>query len=421
MFEVKSHTIGLSPVFMIFFLMILTVILQLSRVSLFSDRVSPLWNSKRSIFLISLSWLTSFVLLFLLEVKSTYLLLGVIGVVLSTLTWKYPANLTQKKAEWIFFLAMVGATFTCIIMTSEVVSRDFLSRAILISSWVGLIGVFCINGNRFVHLLILAAGILPTLITNDTFFCVGGLVISAVIALCAYSLVRLSILTYRGVLAAGLLASVVVSLLGWIYLLFPLFFLLLGSLMSKISVQGGKTSSDKDGRSAVQVFSNGLPALICAIAYAYVGAKIFVVLFVLSFAVALSDTMSSEGGRIFGTKTIDIITWKPIKKGLSGGVSASGTLLGLIGSMIICMIAVLTLEWDIKTTLFVLCFGFMGMLIDSLLGSLLQGKALINGYWTEDKIDHADKGYLAMDNDFVNMLSNVITLLLAGFLYYLVV
>lgn len=217
---------------------------------------------------------------------------------------------------------------------------------------------------------------------------------------------RLSWLTSGGILAALLLAALIVVVLPIQYLLVPVAFLGIGSLLSK--VQRG-ADHDRTGRDAVQVLSNGLPAMIVLLAYAVLQRECLVVLYVLSFSVALTDTISSEVGRRLGGVPFDILRWCRVPVGLSGGVSLVGTLAGFVGAL---LLPLFVLHEGLATYGMVVLLSFLGMLIDSMIGSLLQAKYQVDG-------DLSDQGYTIVsgiswvDNNMVNLLSITATLLVA--------
>ncbi|MBK8514820.1 MAG: DUF92 domain-containing protein [Saprospiraceae bacterium] len=64
------------------------------------------------------------------------------------------------------------------------------------------------------------------------------------------------------------------------------------------------------------------------------GSTVFQIGFLASICISLADTGSSDIGIYFRQKTYDIITFKPLQSGLSGGVSFAGTFAGCAGSII---------------------------------------------------------------------------------------
>lgn len=142
-----------------------------------------------------------------------------------------------------------------------------------------------------------------------------------------------------------------------------------------------------------------------------------------SIAVSMSDTVSSETGNYFKGSVFDITSFREIEKGLSGGISVKGTLLGFLGSLLIGGLYWFCYGAAISTVLIITMSGFAGMLIDSVIGSIFQSKYINEkGNVTEAKSGAAKlmKGFHWMSNDTVNALSNlaVTAILLAMLLLY---
>jgi uncharacterized membrane protein len=111
---------------------------------------------------------------------------------------------------------------------------------------------------------------------------------------------------------------------------------------------------------------------------------------------------------------------KRIKRGLSGGVSLLGTLSALAGCILMCLISYLFFGFSLKITISVLIIPMLGILIDSILGSLVQAKykCTVCGKNTEKTIHCKQKtvhvgGLRLINNDAVNIISNFITAILA--------
>ena len=215
-------------------------------------------------------------------------------------------------------------------------------------------------------------------------------------------------LTPSGWTLALTIATLAYFAFGYQSLLFPLVFLVCGSLLSKIPPKNKKD----EVRSAKQVFANGGVALLVTILYIINPNELFFILYLSNFSIALADTTSSEIGRRYGGKTIDIVTFKEVKKGLSGGISMIGTVSALIACALIA-----SLYWviykDFSMYNLLIFAGFAGMLIDSLLGSTIQAKYKENGKILEEgNRANLIKGYPKIDA--VNFLSiSIITLLVA--------
>lgn len=220
-----------------------------------------------------------------------------------------------------------------------------------------------------------------------------------------------------GIAAAGMLALWIALLFPLSYLGVPLFFLALGSVSSKIT-SGAENDQEENGRTAVQVLANGSWVFLAGACSVMGAPDLGISLFLLVFSIALSDTLSSEWGRYFGGSTYDIVKGKRVAPGLSGGVSVVGTMVGLLGAVIIPVVSVWFWGLDIQEAIAISCMAFVGMLVDSVLGSLLQSKYKgEDGQWQDGY--HQDKtvlGFHWINNHTVNFLSIGLTLI--GYLVF---
>lgn len=197
------------------------------------------------------------------------------------------------------------------------------------------------------------------------------------------------------------------------------------SISSKLSKKLGnkKETQKKSGRNGYQITGVGLWALVAVTLNYIFGAKMLYLLFFLALAEQFSDSMASDIGSITKKKNIDIITLKPVEKGLSGGVSLLGTLCACIGAFGILLIpyAFSMLRTGEYVTLALLAFA--GAMIDSVLGSLLQALYLCPECGEKTELpEHCNrktthiKGLRIIDNVSVNLISGLITCIIGGFI-----
>ncbi|MCA1949859.1 MAG: DUF92 domain-containing protein [Treponema sp.] len=179
--------------------------------------------------------------------------------------------------------------------------------------------------------------------------------------------------------------------------------------LSKIHEKG-------DRRDAIQVFANGGVGMISAIFYAVTAQHLFLVAFLVSFAAATADTWASELGVLSRGTPRSIINLKPVSPGISGGVSLFGFAASFAGSLLITIFS-FVLDPDRARGLLVpvLIGGFMGSLVDSILGATLQAqyRCAETGRVVERPISGSlkntlIKGLAWMNNDMVNFLSILI-------------
>ena len=233
-------------------------------------------------------------------------------------------------------------------------------------------------------------------------------------------------LTSGGVALAVVLDLIISVCLGNIgFLLLINFFL--GSLaVDKIKkkYKAGATEEKKDDcRDIMQVTANGFVAAVFAVFAFFTGNNLFFVGFVAAFAEAFADTVASGIG-IFAKKTYNLFKAKPCDKGLSGGMSIIGTAFSLLAAFGLSSLGFMfdsfgAFEWIIAAS----C-AFSGCIFDSFIGSVFQAKfkCQVCGKITE-KHSHCQKdvvpysGFSIIDNDIVNLISGIFTVLLSSVIY----
>jgi len=138
------------------------------------------------------------------------------------------------------------------------------------------------------------------------------------------------------------------------------------------------TDADHAGRNAGQVLANsGVAAIAGVLALlfpAYINSWSLAI--AACFSSATADTLASELGTVYGKRFYNIISLKPDQRGLDGVVSLEGTLLGMLGSVLIALIyyAGFGSVWHI---MIIVVAGTAGNLADSVLGAVLERRGLL--------------------------------------------
>jgi uncharacterized protein (TIGR00297 family) len=144
------------------------------------------------------------------------------------------------------------------------------------------------------------------------------------------------------------------------------------------------------GRTAAQAMANlGIAALAVAI-----GSAGWPVLALAALAEAAADTGSSEIGMAFPGKTVLITNLRPVPAGTDGGMSLFGTLAALLGAAAIAFTAAVSGLVSPRAAVIIIIAGFLGTLVDSLLGALLERRGRLN-------------------NDLVNLFSTAVSVAIA--------
>ena len=195
-----------------------------------------------------------------------------------------------------------------------------------------------------------------------------------------------------------------------------------------------------DRRDSIQVLANCGVGVLSAIGFAATGQVFFFFAFGVSFAAATADTWASEIGVLNPKPPVSILGGKTVEPGVSGGVSLLGFFSSLMGALFIA--ALLWAEriffqlgftdfaplaaglgrvwegksnasWNIAAYLgLITAGGFLGSVIDSLLGATLQAqyRCSLTGRRTERPSTSGTPNVLVrglrwMTNDMVNFLA----------------
>ncbi|WP_225872728.1 DUF92 domain-containing protein [Pedobacter frigoris] len=214
--------------------------------------------------------------------------------------------------------------------------------------------------------------------------------------------VRTRKLTLMGSVAAVIIGGLVFLAAGMKGVLMLMIFFLLGVAATahkkEFKAKLGDQGMQAGGRTAGQVLANGgVAGLMAVMALLYNShSAVFLLMMAASLAAALSDTLSSELGTIYGKRFYNILGFKKDENGLDGVISLEGTLIGVLGAFIVGLIY----AGISKTSLLITIAGILGNLMDSLLGAVLERK-----------------GYIG--NNLVNFL-NTLFAALAGMIFYMI-
>ena len=239
-----------------------------------------------------------------------------------------------------------------------------------------------------------------------------------------------SALSATGLVAAIALDVVVSLTLGNLGFILLLSFFVFGIVLDKIKKRIKSSSEDIEAkgskRDAFQVLANGLVCALCAVLFFASRNRIFLVAFVASLAEALSDTAGSSLGAL-AKRVIDPFRFRATEAGLSGGMSIPGTIASLGGSLVIALLGFGFGLVDIFGMIIALSAGFLGSVVDSMLGSLLQAKFKCRVcHKTVEKETHCGhktekiSGLSFIDNDAVNLLSNLFSAVIAALISFAV-
>ncbi|MDP4161101.1 MAG: DUF92 domain-containing protein, partial [Bacillota bacterium] len=140
-----------------------------------------------------------------------------------------------------------------------------------------------------------------------------------------------------------------------------------------------KALYDKGGnRDHIQVLANGGAAFIMAAAYYLMPEKQFLVAFFVAIAECNADSWASEIGIMSRSTPFSIINFKPVQRGMSGGVTFLGLFASACGALfiaglyfVVMFVSIPFLEL-IRDCTMIAVFGFAGAAIDSDLGAVFK-------------------------------------------------
>ena len=206
-------------------------------------------------------------------------------------------------------------------------------------------------------------------------------------------------------------------------------FLILSVVEKIIQYKKGETVAEEiskktGARDLFQLGANGCAALLCILLFFLFGNHMYLCGYTAALAEALGDSMASSIGATSRGKTINLATLKETPPGLSGGVSIRGSVACVLSCAAIGLLSYVLELQDLYQMLIAIICGIIGCFLDSWLGASVQVKyqCLICGKITEKEMHCNEKttihsGIPYVDNDLVNVLSNMFSAALAIVLF----
>jgi uncharacterized protein (TIGR00297 family) len=237
------------------------------------------------------------------------------------------------------------------------------------------------------------------------------------VSLIAFFSYRIKFLSLSGSIAAFFVGSLIFGFGGLKWSMPVLVFFFTSSILSKIhkndDVEAEEYSEKTSKRDFFQVLANGGLSAVFICAYLILHDEKFYLMNLASLSVVCSDTWATEIGTLKINNTYNIMNFRHVKQGTSGGVSLNGTVGAILGAV---LIAVSGLAFNklpyIQYLILIITCGIFGNFTDSLLGASLQilNKCTQCRILTEKKI-HCGcktvryKGVKFFNNDMVNFVS----------------
>lgn len=234
-------------------------------------------------------------------------------------------------------------------------------------------------------------------------------------------------LTLFGALAALIIGYLYIGLGSWMaWFILILFFgssiviQWISHLLKLSPTQSSLTQKESEnGRGAVQVVMNSILGLVCLILFHASGDINDYLLMAIAIAGPSADTWGSEIGILSSKSPHYLIGFKAVPRGLSGGVSKLGLLASLLGASYIALVTWMTTFFSLSLfqVSVIIFWGFLCSIIDSILGQFIQ--AIYQDPRSGDFYEYAHpnakliQGFPFVTNSAVNLLSNLVTLILA--------
>ena len=249
----------------------------------------------------------------------------------------------------------------------------------------------------------------------------------------------------------GIISATILSFTGYLanflFWLILISFFIPASILSNLNKEKKKNliiSEKASQRRGSQVIANSAGFLLFSIFQLWdsgINGQLSVIYFLsasIYLVSASSDTWSTEIGTLSKSEPRNILNLKErIPKGTSGGVTLLGSFGGLVGSGYLSFIAIillfrynLTSNWLLLLISLVL-LGFLGQVIDSVLGATLQKKYYCpncglnveheyHNICQSEKLNKI-KSYTFLDNNTVNFLSSSIICAIGFFLFSVII
>jgi len=210
---------------------------------------------------------------------------------------------------------------------------------------------------------------------------ISWMIITTAIAIIAYKVKSLSL---DGAVGAWMLGTIVFGIGGMEWMLPMILFFVIASILSRLGSKHKHILKDifeKTGkRDFFQVFANGGLAVITTLLFYFTKSNIWYIVYLGAVAAAMSDTCGTELGTFSKRLPRNILNFKKLPMGASGGITFLGTAGAFLGSLIIATSGILIYNYynsdNLSNSLiiWITIAGLFGMLVDSILGLTIQAQ-----------------------------------------------
>ena len=299
-------------------------------------------------------------------------------------------------------------------------SNYYFLAIVLISMILTIIEAISSNGSDNLFIPIATSVLIYFLLQQKNY----GLIINFSVAVLLAFLIgvlsyKFKFLTISGSVMTFLLAVMIYGFGTWKWTLPILIFFVISSFLSAFRKRKNysvESYFEKSGtRDHLQVISNGGFAGLLIIFYQFNPDEVLYLMYLSAIAAVCADTWSTEIGTMRKHKTFNILNFREMEQGISGGISIAGTIGGLSGAVIIALSGLYWYRTEVIFTILIISIvGLAGSLFDSLLGATLQAQyqCPLCHKIIEKKIHCNQKtifmrGIKIFDNDLVNFSTSI--------------
>lgn len=345
-----------------------------------------------------------------------------IGGLISEYLGNHKFQFGHKTAEGSFAVFVITFVISYVLFNMLLYSDLALEYSFFIACFATMIELFSIGGIDNLTLP-LGVALVTFLLIREPLFTKFSIAF-AVTGLIVWVALLNNMLSYAAGLAALVLGVIMFYYDGPVTFFAIIFFFITSAILEHYH----NIPKEEKIKSFVQVMENAIPFIMFGLMFYGTSSEVALVCLFTAIAGACADTWGSGIGYYSKEKVLNVLTFKPIKKGESGGITMLGTFGELLGALAIALMSLLFGGTNmVARCLIVFVFGFFTAYLDSVFGILLQVKYYNKktGDLRETKPKDMDgyekiSGYGFIDNSMVNFLTIMISSLLAGMLAFLV-
>ncbi len=188
----------------------------------------------------------------------------------------------------------------------------------------------------------------------------------------------------------GFISGVVIGIinftfLGWKGFIILASFFILGSISTKLGYKDKKQKGLAEKKGGARSWTNAVSKCSVGSIIAIIACfalpdyqLLFTVSFIAAYAAATADTLSSEIGQWKGKKAYSLVTFKKVSPGTEGAVSLEGSIAGIIGALLLSLLAYSINLIDLYSILVITIAAIVSNVFESYMGIFFESKGFAN-------------------------------------------